>query len=144
MKLNDRHKPLKDTIPRKKLKTTMYECIKTYLKESAQFIFRKILGFYKRLFGKTKIAQFLVKDFKGFLFLFIIFLRVFIKKKKKIFLDKKTVKKNVGFKDKGLEMHFFMRKSFIFPRTWIPWFVGNFYSLKKRRRFEVRFKNHLF
>ena len=76
MKLNHRHKPLKDTIPRKRLKTTMYECIKTYLKESAQFIFRKILGFYKRLFGKTKIAQFLVKDLKCFFFF-----RVFIKKK---------------------------------------------------------------
>jgi len=44
------------------------------------------------------------------------------------------MKKNVGFKGKGLEMHFFMRKSFSFPRKWIPWFVGNFYSLKKRRR----------
>ena len=46
------------------------------------------------------------------------------------------MKKNVGFKEKGLEMHFFMRKSFIFPRKWIPWFVGNqgFYSLKKIKK----------
>ena len=83
------------------------------------------------MFGKTKIAQFLVKDLKVF------FIGFLLKKtkKKQIFLDKKIVKKNVGFKEKGLEMHFFMRKSFIFPRKWIPWFVGNqgFYSLKKKK-----------
>ena len=129
MKLNHRHKPLKDKIVRKRLKTTMYECIKTYLKESARIIFRKRLGFWKRLFEKTKIAQFLVKDLKFFFIGFLL-------KKKKIFLDKKIVKKNVGFKEKGLEMHFFMRKSFIFPRKWILWFFGNqgFYSLKKKKK----------
>ena len=83
------------------------------------------------MFGKTKIAQFLVKDLKVFFIGFLL-----KKKKKQIFLDKKIVKKNVGFKEKGLEMNFFMRKSFIFPRKWIPWFVENqgFYSLKKKKK----------
>ena len=111
MKLNHRHKPLKDTILRKRLKTTMYECIKTYLKESAQFIFRKRLGFWKRLFGKTKIAQFLVKDLKVF------FIGFLLKKKKRFFLIKKLWRKMLVLKKKDWKWIFLWEKVSFFQEN---------------------------
>ena len=99
-------------------------------KRKCTIYFQKKIGILKKVVRKNKDCPIFSKRLKSF------FYRVFIKKKKKIFLDKKIVKKNVGFKEKGLEMNFFMRKSFIFPRKWIPWFVENqgFYSLKKKKK----------
>ena len=82
MKLNHMHKSLKDAILRKRLKTTMLECVKmkslkTYLKGNAQIILKKRLFEKKSLFEenspqKKKVCPFffLVKDLKGFFFFF--------------------------------------------------------------------------
>ena len=76
MKLNHRHKSLKDSILKKRFKTTMLECVKmkslkTYLKGMHNLFWEK--DFLKKIvyLKKNKFALFfLVKDLKGFFFFF--------------------------------------------------------------------------
>ena len=111
MELNHRHKSLKDSILKKRFKTTMLECVKmkslkTYLKGMHNLFWEK--DFLKKIvyLKKNKFALFFSKRLKRFFFIYIYIYKGF-------FLIKKR-KKNVGSKEKKLEKHFLVRKSFIY------------------------------